>query len=56
MFVTFLMNIMLMCGPNPMPQCLIWADQCLSAGEALGFSEDENFEMCVELINPELVR
>lgn len=54
--VTYSSDAQIMCGPNPLEECLIWADQCLAANAALRFVSEESFEICVELLPPELVR
>lgn len=53
--VSYSSDAQLMCGPNPLEACLIWADQCLQAGTTL-FDADQAFEQCSEMLDPKLVR
>lgn len=44
-----------MCGPEPLEECLIKADQCLSQSAKLGYDIDEAWEFCVEQLDPSLI-
>lgn len=43
------------CGPEPLLECLQWADQCLRDAEAKGAEPDLAFEWCAEEVPPGIV-
>jgi len=43
------------CGPEPLQECLQWTDKCLRDAEAEGNEPDVAFEWCAEDVPPEMV-
>jgi hypothetical protein len=49
----------LICGPEPLTQCLDLAQECLIESYEMGFDSDESFEYCaskIEEIDPYLIK
>lgn len=53
--VEHLPDSFVMCGPDPLEQCLIAADQCLTESAKQGYDIDEAWEFCVEQLDPAIV-
>ncbi len=43
------------CGKEPLTQCLVTVDACLRDSEAQGYEPDEAFEWCAENVDPNIV-